>query len=461
MKKLLKRSLLVIALLLILAIAYVSVFFTPVMMGMAAKTVCSCVYISGRSVESVRERELQVFPGLSSSKIELQPDSSIVASMLWSSAKAIYRKGLGCTLLAERSEEEVRNQKFLLPTPPSTSQDTIAWPNGNLITDSLISDVNYERIQQILDSAFINDVSKPLNTYGIVVLYGDQIIGEQYAEGFNERSKLMGWSMGKSITSALIGILVRDGKLSLVDQAPVDEWKNDDRASIKLYHLLQANTGLEWSESYFNPHSTFHQMFMFRDDKGGYALGQKLKHVPGEVFQYSSGTTNILSKIIRQKTGDSSYYKFPYERLFYKIGMRSVVLEPDAAGTFVGSSYPFATARDWARFGLLYLNDGYWYGDRILPEGYVAFTTTPSTAALRGEYGAQWWLNAGEANNPSNRIYPNLPPDAFWADGFEEQYVMVIPSKNLVVVRLGASHHGSPFEKMVADIIQCLPEENQ
>lgn len=456
MKKLLKWAFFTIISLLFLAIAYFSIFFTPVMVGMTAKTICSCVYISGRSVESVKENELQVFPGLSSAKIELLPDSSVVASLLWNSAKAIYRKGLGCTLLAERSEEEVRKQKFLLSTPFS-NQDTIAWPNGNLLEDTLIADVNYDGIRQILDSAFINDVSKPLNTYGIVILYDGKIIGEQYAEGLNKDSKLMGWSMGKSITSALVGVLVREGKLNLMDNAPIEEWKNDDRASIKLEYLLNATTGLEWSESYFNPHSQFHKMFMFRDDKGGYALNQKLKTVPGEVFQYSSGTTNILSKIIRQKTGDSAYYKFPYEKFFYKIGMNSMVLEPDPSGTFVGSSYAFGTARDWSRLGLLYLNDGYWLGERILPEGWVEFTTTPSRAAKKGEYGAQWWLNVGEKDNPANRIYPQLPVDTFWADGFEEQYVMVIPSKNLVVVRLGASHHGSPVEKMVLGIIGCLP----
>jgi CubicO group peptidase (beta-lactamase class C family) len=456
MKKLLKRSLLVLGFLLAAIMIYVWIFFLPVMMGMAAKTVCSCVYVAGRTVEGTKEKELQVFPGLSSATIDLA-DSSVVASMLGRSQKAIYRKGLGCTLLAERTEQEVRNQKFILPTVPAVNQDSIPWPTGNLNADATVVGVNYERLNELLDSAFISAPGKPLNTYGVVVVYDGMIIGERYAEGLTKQSKLMGWSMGKSITNALIGILVRDGKLSLTDAAPIDEWKNDNRASIKLENLLQANSGLTWSESYFNPHSTFHQMFMFRDDKGGFAISQKLKNTPGEVFQYSSGTTNILSKIIRQKVGDSTYYKFPYERLFYKLGMNSMVLEPDASGTFVGSSYAFGTARDWARFGLLYLNDGYWNGERILPEGWIEFTSAPSQAAKRGEYGAQWWLNAGEKGNPANRYYPQLPADAFWADGFEEQFVMVIPSENLVVVRMGASHHGSPFEKMTKGIIESLP----
>lgn len=460
MNKILKRLLIVVTIILLFMVTYLYIFFVPVMSGMAAKTVCSCVYVSGRTVESVKDLELQVFPGLSRASIQLNADSSVEASILGRSKKAIYRKGLGCTLIAEMSEGEIRNQKILLPTRPSVNQDSVRWPDGNLVSDTLIAEVNYERINQILDSAFINDPEKPLNTYGIVILYNGQIIGERYASGFNQHTRLMGWSMNKSITNALIGILIRDGKLGLSDN-PIEEWKNDNRSSIKLENLLQANSGLDWNESYFNPHSHFHQMFMFRDDKGGYALQQKLKNTPGEVFQYSSGTTNILSKIVRQKTGDSIYYKFPYERLFYKTGMYSMVLEPDPSGTFVGSSYAFATARDWARFGLLYANDGYWNGERILPEGWVEFTTTPSLAAKKGEYGAQWWLNVGEKDNPSNRFYPKLPQDTFWADGFEEQYVMVIPSESLVVARLGASHHGSPVEKMVGEIIKSLPGKNQ
>lgn len=455
MKKLLKRTLIFFVILLVGVMIYLWIFFLPVMVGMAAKTVCSCVYVAERPMEDIKKNELQVFPGLSSASFEVK-DSSVVASLLGRSMKAIYRNGLGCTLLSEQPEDVVRKQTFVLPIPPRINQDTILWPSGNRNADTLVAGVNYERINQLLDSAFIDvDPTKPLNTYAVVVVYDGKIIGEKYAEGLNRNSKLMGWSMAKSITNAMVGVLVRDGKLSLTD-CPVEEWKNDDRANIKLENLLQANSGLDWNESYFNPHSQLHKMLMFSDDKGGYSLNQKAKEKPGEFFEYSSATTNILCKIVRRQVGDSAYYKFPYERIFYKTGMNNMVIEPDASGTFVGSSYAWGTARDWARFGLLYLNDGYWNGERLLPEGWVEFTSTPSKAPKRGEYGAQWWLNAGEKDNPSHRMYPLLPADAYWADGFEEQYVMVIPSENLVIVRMGASHHGSPFEKMAKGIIDCL-----
>ena len=246
--------------------------------------------------------------------------------------------------------------------------------------------------------------------------------------------------------------------MKVFEVAPIPQWQNDDRKKITLHNLLQASSGLDWSETYFNPFEDFHQMFIKSDDKGGYAASRALKSEPNTVFQYSSGSTNILSRMIRQQVGDVYYYKFPYEKLFYKIGMVNTVIEPDASGTFVGSSYSFATARDWARFGQLYLQDGVWEGERILPVGWVKYTTTPASTAVVGEYGAQWWLNAGAKEDVTKRKYPKLPTDTFWADGFEEQYVMVIPSKKLVVVRLGVSHHGFEMEEMVTEIIASLPD---
>jgi CubicO group peptidase (beta-lactamase class C family) len=366
---------------------------------------------------------------------------------------------LGCTLLAQQPEEVVRLQKMNVIGPPPFDQDTVVWPAGNKVSE-ITASVNREKLDATLDEAFAEkNPDKPLRTHAVIAVYNGEIIAERYAPGFNMNSRLMGWSMTKSVISALVGILVRDGKLNAIDEAPIAEWKNDDRKNIRMEHLLLATAGLQWEENYFDPSSDFHQMFTFTDDKAAYDASRPAEFPPGEHFEYSSGVTNMISGIVRKSVGDDAYYRFPYERLFYKTGMHGAILEPDAAGTFVGSSYCFATARDWVRFGLLYLNDGTFNGERILAEGWVEYSTTPSTAAPRGEYGAQWWLNAGEKDNPGNRIYPDLPTDAFWADGFEEQYVMVIPSKNLVIVRLGVSHNGFPFEKMAKGIIDSLPAD--
>lgn len=460
MKRFFKGILIVLLGLLFLVLGYASITFPPVMAGMAAKTMCSCVFVMGRDPQSVSDKELKVFPGLSSSPITIEEDSTVTATVFWKSSKAIFRKGLGCTLLNDQTEEELRAQQPELLKQSPINQDTVAWPSGDLVTDSIYAELNHDLINRALTEAFAEpDPDRPVNTHAVVVVYKKEIIGERYAEGFNVDTRFMGWSMTKSITNALVGILVKEGRLDIKKPATVPDWQDDERASITLNNLLQASSGLEWSESYFSPTADFHQMFIKSDDKGGYAMSKQLVHEPGTFFQYSGGSTNIISKIIRQTVGDTMYYKLPYEKLFFKIGMHHAIMEPDASGTFVGSSYGFASARDWARFGLLYLNDGMWNGERILPEGWVKYTVTPGPAAEMGKYGAHWWLNAGDSSDPTNRKFPNLPTDAFWADGFEEQYVMVIPSKKLVIVRLGVSHHGFDFAKLANGIIAALPEQ--
>ncbi len=196
-------------------------------------------------------------------------------------------------------------------------------------------------------------------------------------------------------------------------------------------------------------------------DFAAYAAAKPMEAGPDEKWNYSGGTTNILARIVRQTIEQTHeyYYDFMYQELFDKIGMYSALMEPDSSGTFVGSSYAFATPRDWARFGLLYLQDGVWDGERILPEGWVQYTTTPTPKAPQGEYGAHFWLNAGATDNPADRRWPNSPPDAFAALGFQMQRVIVIPSKNLVLVRFGATTDREAWndDAFITNVIAALP----
>jgi len=461
MKKFFRYFLIVLATIIVIALIVVAITFPPVMAGMAAKTMCSCVYVTGRTPESVRQQELQVFPGLAGSDIAVNDaDSSVTASIFWKTSKAIYRRGVGCALVAEQSEEAVRSRKPLIAGPPTLHQDSLAWPSGNILPDSAVAGVDYDAVNRAINHAFADkDPKKPIFTHAVIAVYDGKIIGEKYADGFGRDSRLMGWSMTKSITNALVGILVKQGKLDVNAPAPVAEWQNDERKAITLNNLLQASSGLKWSESYFTPWADFHRMFIHSDDKAAYAASRPLKHEPGTFFEYSSGTTNILSRIVRQTVGDEQYYRFPYEQLFYKIGMNQAIIEADASGTFVASSYSYASARDWARFGLLYLNDGVWNGERILPEGWVKYSTTPAPAAPLREYGAQIWLNLGDPKDLSKVDRPGLPHETILFDGFERNYVVIIPSKKLVVVRLGVTHNSDfSLADLVNGVIKALPK---
>lgn len=430
----------------------------PIITGYGAKNLCSCAYLSGRSEQSVLDNELSAFP-LSIGTFELHPeDSSATASVFgFATHKAVFRKGLGCTLVNEMSEEELRKQTFNLPVA-LPNQDSIAWPMGNLVRDTVITGVDYTLLNKTVEEAFAEPgETKNRRTRAIIVIYDGQIIAEKYAEGFDKNTRQLGWSMAKSVTNALIGILVRDGKLSLNDAAPFEEWKNDKRSAITINNLMQMSSGLQWEENYSKPSDATNMLFKSKD-AGLLASHSPYESEPGKIFKYSSGTSNMLAWIIRHSVGDSAYYAFASERLFKKTGMHSMILEPDAGGTFVGSSYAFATPRDWGRFGLLFLNDGMFNGERILPEGWSEYSSTPCEGAPIGEYGAQFWLNAGSKTDVVKRVYPDVPPDLYWADGYEGQNVFILPSKDLVVVKLSQSS-GNYLDdnQFLANIIKALP----
>ena len=266
-----------------------------------------------------------------------------------------------------------------------------------------------------------------------MVLYKDHLIAEKYASGFTEETKLLGWSMTKSITSAVLGVLEKQGKVDLQQDHLFPEWEEDDRAQITLNDLLQMNSGLAWEEDYTKI-SDVTKMLFLAEDMTKVQLHKELEGEPGNSWNYSSGTSNLLSGFIRnQFDSHEDYLDFWYTGFIDKIGMHSMILEADLAGNYVGSSYSWATARDWAKFGLLYLNRGSWNGEQILTEDWVEYTSQPAQNS-DGIYGAHFWLNAGG-------FYPDVPRDLYSANGFQGQHVFIIPSKELVVVRFGLVEH--------------------
>ena len=427
----------------------------PIISGYGAKNLCTCVFVAGRSVESVLDNELGSMP-LSLGSFTVNRDDQSASGDVFGLAgkKAIYREGLGCTLLAEITEAEVRNQPIRL-VPLKSIPDSITFTR---VADSLAGDViDATALEQAIDNAFVEENTEaPVRTRAVVVLHKGTLVGEHYADGFSRDTPQIGWSMTKSVTATLVGMLVKDGVLSLTDANLFPEWAEDDRRHITVDQLLRMSSGLEWEEEYSGPSSATNMLFKTAD-MGGFAASQDLAYAPEEVWYYSSGTSNILSKLVRMKLGDR-YHNYVRERLFNPLGMSSAVIEPDASGTYVGSSYMYATPLDWAKFGQLYLNNGQWLGEQLLPADWAKYVSTPTPKAPKGQYGGHFWLNAGEKENPDNRVYPDAPADLYSANGYEGQRVFIIPSLELVVVRLGQTKvRGSfDFNNMLKEIIAAV-----
>jgi len=385
------------------------------------------------------KEELASFP-LSAGSININfEDSSVTGTVLgMAKRKAIFRNGLGCTLVNNLSEAEIRSQVFTIPQPVFI-QDSIAWPSGDKLTGSPVTSINRTKLDTAISFVFNHRYkNKEVYTRALLVVHNGAIVAEQYAPGYNKTSRFLGWSMAKSVTSALTGILVKVGKLAVSQPAPVSTWKKttDKRHSISVENLLQQTSGLDFLENY-SSYSNVTNMLFNEGDMAGYTSSLPLKDQPGSLFYYSSGNSNILSGIVRSSMDERQYPAFPYTALFHKIGMNHTLLEPDASGTFVGSSYVYASARDYARFGLLYLNDGVWNGERILPEGWVQRTITPPSSNKMKNYGYQFWLNGLDKDNTSKREYSEMPADMFLADGYGGQRIYIIPSLQLVIVRMG------------------------
>lgn len=343
--------------------------------------------------------------------------------------------------------------------PQGVPWPTAKWPEAA---------VENPEIKALLHRAF--DLLSPGDfgeTRALIVIHRGKIAVERYAPGFGPDRRFHSQSVAKSITHALVGILVRDGKMSLDGPAPVQEWQSDGdpRQAITLRHLLTMSSGLAFTESYFNPWTSDVTPMLFgaaRGDIAAHGAASPLEHEPGTHWSYSSGTTNLVSGLIRRIVGDSreGYMAFMQSELFGPLGITSAVPEFDARGTFVGSSFLHATARDYARFGLLYLRDGHWDGQRILPKGWVDFARTPLAHEGRGIYGAQFWLNAGKAENGELPWIETAPADTFMAQGHRGQVIAIVPSKDVVVVRLGRTSYpgyGSMY-RWIGQVIDTFPD---
>jgi len=304
-------------------------------------------------------------------------------------------------------------------------------------------------LEAALDREFAEPDSSPhRRTKSVVILHDGHIVAERYAAGYGPETPQIGWSVTKSVTNALIGILVRQKKLAVEAPAPIAAWSDpkDPRYAITIDNLLRMNSGIEFGQSlYADWRSAFDpaaQMQFDMADEAAFAETAELGAAPGTRWNYTNGNTMLLARMIRDEAGGSaaSVLRFTHRELFDKLGMEHVTLEFDRAGTPIGSSHMWASARDWARFGQLYLDDGVVGGERILPEGWVDYSARLTPGSETYGYGAGFWTNRGTTGGAAKRIGLGMPPDSFMARGTQGQYIVIVPSARLVVVRLGMAH---------------------
>jgi CubicO group peptidase (beta-lactamase class C family) len=442
-----QATLIVLFLVLVYGIYYINSLL-PIITGYPAKYLCSAVFVSNREQAEVEAMDLHFsFIRYVTNVVDLQ-DSSVTSSFLWGKSKAICRKGFGATLIRGTDENELRKIKFP-QVPGICNPDTVAWPIGNLIPKKDVSTdtVKLERIaEKLMDEEGYNG-----HAFAFIVLHKGIPVVEAYQPQYNEKTRFLSWSMAKSFTNALAGIMVKEEKLDINQPTGIREWQNDERKKITINDLLQMQSGLRWNEDYGN-RSDVTQMLYCENDFAKFTYDQPSEFPAGSHWYYSSGSVNVVNYLMRKAIGnDPEYYCFCQTKLFNKLGMFNAIFEVDAAGTQVGSSYVYATARDYARFGLLYLNDGVFNGERILPEGWVKYTTTPASGS-NGKYGSLFWLNR-------SGYYPAAPEDMYSCNGHDGQQIFIIPSKELIIVLAGYSPKPDKvmkFNELLGDVLNAI-----
>ncbi|QRR08233.1 serine hydrolase [Burkholderia sp. MS455] len=446
------------ALVLLAALGYAGYMLSrlaPIATGYAAKALCSGVFVSGRPAASVIDVDIMagVHPLLKLVRPSLDPDHHRAMATFagFAGREADFRPGLGCTLALGPSSATLPGALPLLPDPPPAPA---APPAG----------IDAHKLQTALDRAFDEpDPARPRRTRAVVVMWRGQVIAERYAPGFTADTPLPGWSMTKTVTAALVGMLVALHKLSLDASALLPEWRGsgDPRAAVTLDELLRMTSGLQFNEDYDDPLSDVAVMLFTQPDTARFASAKPLAATPGTQWYYSSGTSAIIARVMREAMGgsDDDYLAFPRRALFAPLGMRSAVFEPDASGTLGSSSYMYASARDWARFGQLLLQDGEWNGQRLLPAGWVRYLTRATPQSPHQEFGAHLWVKVPEPFNERDPHASAMPADAFHAVGHEGQFVSVVPSHQLVVVRLGLSRPESAWnhDAFLARVLDAVP----
>ena len=390
--------------------------------GYAAKIVCSNVFLAGRDADEVLAVDVQAqgHPLLKLLAVSVDREKQAVTSRfmgLFAGMRAVHRPGYGCAVTPQ-------GQAAALPDAPHVSQIADPgkpWPQGESVGP--------------LDAGVAALLDDPAlagpGMRALVVVRDGRVVAERYAPGFGPKTPLIGWSMTKTVNAALLGRVIAEGRMGGDRDHLFAGWEGDGRRDIRLSHLLSMTDGLRFNEDYGGVNDVTRMLYL-ENDMAGFAATAPADAVPGAVFRYSSGASVLLARLWMDAVGPEAW-QYPVTALFAPLGMASATLEADASGTFVGGSYLYATARDWARFAQFLLDDGVWNGRRLLPESFMEAIRTPTVVSGGRFTEAQAWHLAPRETGKQTV----LPADAFWLLGHEGQAIAIVPSARLIVLRMG------------------------
>ena len=425
-----------------------SPYQSPTSLGAAtyAKVLCSGVFVSGRDPEEVKQNSAYFLMVEPDRKKPITADVDRQAKRVRVTLDnvtrtAAYYGDQGCVIHPSGHDGVHFTPVAVRTTLPDVA--TQAWPMGDApATDAWPAGLDRARMQAAVDLAFADPAAL---TAAMVVVHKGQIVGERYMPGITKDTQLESWSMGKSLTATLVGLEIKNGSFALDDPAPVPDWRRpgDPRGAIRVRDVMRMSSGLSFTgqdDRWMDPNTQYHDHFFIYAGAVNafqYAISSPVEYAPNTVGRYRNSDPMTLGFLVQQavRNKGEEYLTWPQRALFDRIGIRRQVLETDPWGNFLLSGYDYGTPRNWARLGLLYLRDGLWNGRRLLPEGFATFVSTPAPAWRRKEYGGQFWVN-GEGRW-------NLPRDAYFMSGAGGQHTFIVPSHDLVVVRMG-HQRGAP-----------------
>lgn len=396
--------------------------FLRVAAGYSATITATQYFATGDSLETILEERIPSKIGFVNLVVD-EEERAVEATALYVTSRAVFREHLGATREETRRVDLDVGVRDLVPEPPST----LAWPRGSSRElRSLSTAVDRERLESALTAA----MAEGTGTHAVAVVHAGGLVAERYADGYDRATPFLGWSMTKSVTATLLGRLAHLGEIEVEAPTGLAAWAGDARAEITFEDLLRMRSGLEFYQDHATPFCNSLHMLFVSADCAGFAASKSMAHPRGETWYYSDGTSNILAGLVVGTSAVSPRERLetPQRLLFAPLGMDSAFIGVDGSGTFVGSSLMYASARDWARFGLLYARDGVWEGERLLPIGWVDFVAeaTPNSSGRR--YGAHFWRY-------------ETGPDAgvISAQGYQGQFVFIDRARDVVLVRLGVN----------------------